>query len=744
MAKFNWNKSAAGDWNVAANWQGGVVPNGLDADVIIDPPPAPGSPAKYPVTIGPGAADTVRSLDLGSTSTDLAINGKLTFAPGSDGAIGLPYGSTLLTLNGGTLVNAGEIYALIQTTGNALFTGANPIYVEWELQDFSGTTTIDTDSIGEYHPVQNTLFDGIYEAIGAGQSINLGGKIGGLRVDVETLTGPKATPTSNFWTDLIYDDPGSQINEWNGSAYVPIESTLKLIKDSAYVTVSNGRGYATGNALTIGSNGVFEIAGGSLTTGGLTLLAGGLLMGGVSTTGSQTTEGQVTVNGAVANNGQIVSEGPGLVFRDAITGTGAIVFNRTTVLPGFDRPPPAAAPGTLEVGSVGAGQTVTMVGNDTLILDKPGAFAGTIAGFDGSDAIRLGGGVALTGAAYSDAGNGLGTLLLKSGGVTLGSLALAGNYAGQSFQVTLGSAGNGASITVVPGAAVGTAPVAAGQLFDSAYYLAHNADVAAAGVDAYQHYLNFGWKEGRDPSALFSTSYYLSRNPDVAAAGVNPLTHFETFGFKEGRNPDAWFDTNYYLARNPDVRAAGLDPLAHYEAFGWREGRDPSLLFSNPKYLGANPDVKAAGVDPLQHYLAFGRSEGRMAFLPGGTATADPLVNAAFYDRQLGASLIPTGAPAQQQAATGYDATGWERGLNPDALFDTNYYLRQNPDVAAAHVNLLLHYEQFGWKEGRNPSAQFSTAKYLATYADVKASGTNPLLSYVTSGEAQGRTAFAV
>jgi hypothetical protein len=43
--------------------------------------------------------------------------------------------------------------------------------------------------------------------------------------------------------------------------------------------------------------------------------------------------------------------------------------------------------------------------------------------------------------------------------------------------------------------------------------------------------------EGRDPSAMFSTNGYLTGYPDVAAAGVNPLEHYLQFGMAEGRNP---------------------------------------------------------------------------------------------------------------------------------------------------------------------------------------------------------------
>lgn len=111
--------------------------------------------------------------------------------------------------------------------------------------------------------------------------------------------------------------------------------------------------------------------------------------------------------------------------------------------------------------------------------------------------------------------------------------------------------------------------------FDSSYYLATYADIAAAKVDPYQHYLDFGAKEGRNPNAFFDTNFYLSNNPDVAAAGVNPLIHYHQFGWKEGRNPSPQFNTNNYLANNPDVAAAHTDPLYHFLVFGMYEGRAP-------------------------------------------------------------------------------------------------------------------------------------------------------------------------
>ena len=239
------------------------------------------------------------------------------------------------------------------------------------------------------------------------------------------------------------------------------------------------------------------------------------------------------------------------------------------------------------------------------------------------------------------------------------------------------------------------------------------------------------------------TAYLVFNAPAYGSTGTDPLSWYHTTGWMTGVNPNAWFDTNYYLAQNPDVKASGMDPLQHFETYGWKEGRDPSLVFSNSKYLAANPDVNAASIDPLLHFESYGQTESRMTFLSGGTAAADPLVDATFYDKQLGATLIPTGTAAAQQAAAGYHTTGWTKNLNPDAFFNTAYYLAHNPDVAKAHIDPLLHYEQFGWKEGRNPSATFNTNAYLAANADVKAAGADALLHYVQFGMTEGRAIYA-
>lgn len=74
---------------------------------------------------------------------------------------------------------------------------------------------------------------------------------------------------------------------------------------------------------------------------------------------------------------------------------------------------------------------------------------------------------------------------------------------------------------------------------DAEWYLAKYPDVREAGLDPVEHYLDFGWKERRDPSPRFDTMGYLMANLDVAKSGTNPLVHFLEHGLAEGRPPGA-------------------------------------------------------------------------------------------------------------------------------------------------------------------------------------------------------------
>ena len=114
-----------------------------------------------------------------------------------------------------------------------------------------------------------------------------------------------------------------------------------------------------------------------------------------------------------------------------------------------------------------------------------------------------------------------------------------------------------------------------------------------------------------------------------------------------------------------------------------------------------------------------------------GPAGWDRAIDLGRDDRAAMLAPMAPGRPAPWAAQA--------MGRTFGALFDAAYYLRQNPDVAAAGADPLLHYKTSGWREGRNPSAAFDGAAYLRAYPDVAAAGANPLFHYVLHGRAEGR-----
>ncbi len=83
------------------------------------------------------------------------------------------------------------------------------------------------------------------------------------------------------------------------------------------------------------------------------------------------------------------------------------------------------------------------------------------------------------------------------------------------------------------------------QLFDAAWYLEQNPDVRDSGVDPIWHYLNYGWKEGRNPSLLFNGDEYLALYNDLKKAKICPLVHYERYGRAEGRGGSAVKEDNF-------------------------------------------------------------------------------------------------------------------------------------------------------------------------------------------------------
>jgi glycosyltransferase involved in cell wall biosynthesis/GT2 family glycosyltransferase len=263
-------------------------------------------------------------------------------------------------------------------------------------------------------------------------------------------------------------------------------------------------------------------------------------------------------------------------------------------------------------------------------------------------------------------------------------------------------------------------------VFDEAFYRRKNSDLRDV-PDVLWHYLQYGWREGRDPSPMFEAATYAAAN--AHARGQCPLLHYVRAGSNPELVPHCCFDPIYYLHHNADVAAAGMSPLVHFVKHGAAEGRDPHPLFDVRHYLATNPDVAATGANPLAHFLEFGGREGR---------SPHPLFATGWYLQRY-----PDVASAGLQPLEHYLRFGWTEGRDPHPYFSVDFYRRNNPDVSAAGIEPLGHFVQFGWRENRDPSPRFDVKFYVLSTPGLAESGENPLVHFLRTAPMRALAAAA-
>ena len=261
--------------------------------------------------------------------------------------------------------------------------------------------------------------------------------------------------------------------------------------------------------------------------------------------------------------------------------------------------------------------------------------------------------------------------------------------------------------------------------FDPAWYLARNPDVAAAGLDPFEHYLLYGAREGRDPAPWFDTTAYAAQHL-AAAPAENPLLHARRHRPAAAPPPPAelpeaicdiallaasdLFDVAWYAEQYPD---SGADPLASFCTTGWRAGHAPNRYFDPAWYLAGNPEVAAAGLNPILHYIATGEAEGRSP--------------CEYFDLPWYATR--TSVPPGRTLLAHFLAHRRDGTASPLPEFDAGFYLERYPDIAAAGVDPFEHYLLYGFREGRDPSPTFNTRFYLQRHL-AAATDLNPILHY--------------
>ena len=138
-------------------------------------------------------------------------------------------------------------------------------------------------------------------------------------------------------------------------------------------------------------------------------------------------------------------------------------------------------------------------------------------------------------------------------------------------------------------------------LFDYGFYLRHQPDVEAAGADALDHFLTYGWREGRRPNPYFDVPWYHDHYCAIGPTATNPLVHYIEGGEAEGCRPIAFFDPTWYRATYyvPKRDLA----LAHYLAHRRTQKVSPNADFDVAAYVARHARAIGPKGDPFEHFL---------------------------------------------------------------------------------------------------------------------------------------------
>ena len=247
------------------------------------------------------------------------------------------------------------------------------------------------------------------------------------------------------------------------------------------------------------------------------------------------------------------------------------------------------------------------------------------------------------------------------------------------------------------------------SVFDPEYYLSKYPDLKKAFGNnynkAFQHFLKYGMREGRQAKSEFHVQSYRLHYRDLQRAygydWAKYYQHYILHGKKEGRTAYDFsdvFDVNYYYKKYADLRAAyGNNESKLYEHFlqhGMREGRQGSANFDVISYKNRYQDLRLAYGNDLTkyyyHYISYGKREGRNAL----------------------------NCPTVINPVTRLD------GVDYGAVYDYYSYQARYADIKRVFGNddiaTLRHFINYGMKERRQAKDSFNVNKYIVSYNDLR------------------------
>ncbi|MGL5074960.1 MAG: hypothetical protein ACRDBG_03870 [Waterburya sp.] len=237
-----------------------------------------------------------------------------------------------------------------------------------------------------------------------------------------------------------------------------------------------------------------------------------------------------------------------------------------------------------------------------------------------------------------------------------------------------------------------------------------------------------------------------STNGNVRIAYTNE-EGAETFSVERPQAELNIFDSQYYTSNNPDV-AQGIEGKYQNASLNTnlQETQLPNVAPQGTNQIqttgggavtidGVTTTLVPSYTASIEHYVQSGATEGR---------DPSPLFDTQYYLKQNpDVATALAGGNFSGDPLLHYVSAGAAEGRDPNPYFDSDYYLEQNPEVQEAGWNPLEHYVLYGSASQLDPSPNFDPNYYLSQNPDVAQAGIDPLTHFLTSGQEEGRSPMA-
>lgn len=457
MAATNasWAKSASGDWSVAANWAGGIVP-GLAGTTSSADSATFGVAGPFTATVAATSPWSIGSVLIGATGATLLVgSGGLAVSS----AVTLNAGTLLLggMLTGGTVAQAGGTLAVQAGSFSA---GLNSVTVDGTL-DLSGTgLQLKLIGANQFLNASGTG-PGRILLTGGGTTLSIGdtATLAGLALTFGSASSSSAVlQLGSYFAQSLTFGSSAVVNVVGRALLGNLAQTVsKQVLNAGAITVATGALLEVGNGVQLASGGASGTL--AIQSGGTLQLDGGYTTGGLRALVTSNA-GTVAITGLLDNTGAALVLAPGGALPTLVLQGGTLRGGVVQLASGALR---LTAGGSAYAPLPSTLDGVTLQGT----LDLSAAAGST----PGSNQVLFRNGLILQGATYLLPGTvlltGAGQSLMAADGETLDNAVISlGNAA---VAATLGAA-SGAALAIGAHATVavsGLARIAGGSFVNN-------------------------------------------------------------------------------------------------------------------------------------------------------------------------------------------------------------------------------------------------------------------------------------